>query len=215
MGKKTLVSVCLTVVLVAALSTAALAAVDVQAPDTVTSGSEIQIKVTGTTMGLAANVATTGLEFVSVNGGLSDESSIILLKDVGGMEGVYTYRVTAAEGEQVSFALTRVTESDGEQDIPEDNITWAGTVGGAFTTVTTQPTATVPPVTVEPTVTVSDAAAGGAATNVETQITAAPSPTDGPVTADASLNIWMLGIAAAACAVAAVLIGRKMFRRAR
>ena len=129
MGKKTLVSVCLTVVLVAALSTAALAAVDVQAPDTVTSGSEIQIKVTGTTMGLAANVATTGLEFVSVNGGLSDESSIILLKDVGGMEGVYTYRVTAAEGEQVSFALTRVTESDGEQDIPEDNITWAGTVG--------------------------------------------------------------------------------------
>lgn len=227
MRRRLLVSTCIAVVLIAALSVTAFAAVEVTGPDSVTTGSTIEIRITGTTMGLAANIKTTGLEFVNANGGLSDESSVILLKDIGGMEGVYTYRVTATEGQQVSFALTRVTESDGTQDIPMDNITWAGTVGGSFATVTTQPTATVAPAVQTQDVQQTATPADEATVSAEATITAAPTvttndeatatatATEGPRTTDGSVNVWILIIAAAACALVAIFVGRKIYKTVR
>lgn len=242
MRKRLLVSICVTVMLVAALAATAFAGVTVTGPDNVTTNSEIQIKVTGTMKGLSANITTTGLQFVSVNGGLSDEGTIILLDDYGGMEGTYTYKVTAASGQEVSFALTAVTESDGERDIPGDNLTWSGTVGGSFTTTTTQPTPTANGnagtqntspaggTAAAPTVGATDAGVPGAVTDGAATLTPVPTidataaeatptvsaeATAGPHTADGSVNIWLLCIGAAACAVIAVLVGRKMFRQAR
>lgn len=217
-----LISIGVAVLLVAALCTTAFA-VELTGPETVTPGSEIQIKVTGTMKGLSANIQTTGLQFVNVDGGLSDEETLILLEDFGGMTGIYTYNVTAQEGETVSFVMTQVTESDGERDIPANNMTWTGTVGGAFGTETSEPTPTVNTPVQPPVAQVSQQAPAavsnaGAAVSPVTSAAATASATaqatPGPETADDSMNIWLLCIGAAACAIVAVVVGRKMFKRA-
>lgn len=226
MRNKLLISICVAMVLVLAVSVTAFASVEVKGPTSVTAGSTIEIVVTGTEKGLSANLATTGLEFVSVNGGLSDENTLILLEDFGGMTGTYTYKVTAANGGEVSFAMTSVTESDGQQDIPADNITWSGTVGGSFTTVSEKPTATVAPTiapaTSAPNTAAASNAAGAAASvssdsaAVSASTAASATATAGPHTADgSSVNIWLLCIGAAACAIVAVVVGRRMMKRAR
>lgn len=229
MRKKLLTSIFVAVICIAALSATAFA-VELTGPSTVTNGSEIDIKVTGTMKGLAANVTTTGLEFISVNGGLSDEETLILLEDFGGMEGVYKYRVTAPNGDTVSFALTDVYESDGEQDIPANNMTWSGTVGGSFSTTTSTPNPTQNNAGQQQgaaagaaqganSAAVQQSSGAGAVTPALSADAAASAsvsavPTDGPQTADGSVSVWLLCIGAAACAVIAVLIGRKMFKKA-
>lgn len=219
-----LVGVCLAAVLVLALAATAWAQCSLNAPTTVTSGETIHIEVSGTEKGLSAVIATTGLEFVEVDGGLSSQDMVLLLGDIGGMKATYTYKVTAAAGQGVSFALTDVTESDGTQDIYEPAITWSGMVGGSFTTTeepTTAPTATqtaaatvTPTVapTSTPTVTATvDAAGAISATPIPTDSVGAV-PTNGPKTGDSSTSLWVLWLIAIAAAAACVFAGRKIYK---
>lgn len=219
MKGKLLVGLCVVLVLAVTAAVPAFAACTIDAPSAVNAGETIEIKVSGTTRGLSAIVATTGLQFVSVDGGMSDEHMVLLLGDIGTMVATYTYKVTAASGEGVSFALTDVTESDGTQDILEPSVTWSGMVGGAFTTTEEpRPSATAGNTngsqTPAPTDTASASASptvSAAETPVQTE-TPAAAATDGPKTGDNAADLWVLWIVAAVAAVVCVFAARKIYK---
>lgn len=237
MKKKILVSVCAALVLVAATWSQAFATATLDGPSSAATGGTVEFTIRGTEMGLSAKIKTTGLEFVKAEGGLSDEDVLILLSDYGGMEAKYTYTVTAAAGQPVSFALTDLTESDGRADSYIPSLTWSGTVGGDITTSEgPAPTRTNQPV---PTQTVTNPQAAGGANGQAGQPAAtdangnpvqtlppadgagaqsgAPTPTpaqtDGPRTGDNTMSVWVWWIVGIAAAIVAVFAGRKAFMK--
>lgn len=137
MNKRIFAAVMVTMVLVASLVAGALAAasgpVAIEGPQTVQSGETVTLTIAGIgdIEGVNADIETVGLEMVSYSGGLSDQESILLLSDYGGLTATYVYRVTAADGQTVSFELQNVITSSNLVDTPQPNVSWSAPVGAA------------------------------------------------------------------------------------
>ena len=110
--KKIVLSIVLAAVLVMAMSVTAFAAapsVSVSNPspsvgDTVT----FTVSCPSGVAGISADIATSGLQYVSKSSNMGNENMLITL----GNSASYTYKVTAAAGETVSFSLSGVVTSD-------------------------------------------------------------------------------------------------------
>lgn len=128
MKKRIFASVIIALMLVAAWSTSAFA-VSVSGPVTVQQGETVTLTIEGGSVeGVTADIETMGLEIVSFSGGLSDETSILLLEDYGGMRATYMYRVTAGPGQTASFRLVNVIESVNMVDTAAPGAEWQANV---------------------------------------------------------------------------------------
>lgn len=147
MKKRIIASVMITVLLIAALATNAFA-LSITGPQTVSNGETIILRIDGGSVeGVTADITTLGLELVMLSGGLSDASSVLLLEDYGGMVANYTYRVTAQEGQTVSFTLSNVIESQNMIDTPLPTQQWTATVGAPGASQTPAPSSSTAPST--------------------------------------------------------------------
>lgn len=225
---KKYISVGIAVLLVLAMGATAYAAADISGPSSVEPGETIELTVTGGNNGMSANVSTSGLEFVSASGSLSDASHLIILQDAGGMSVNYTYRVTASSG-TVSFSLRNVTQSTEDGTTKQPNASWSASVEAAEPTATPSPTA-APSDDVNPTEapgenpseqpsespseSASPGASGGTGTTPGGQGgsgTSSGQQDKMPKTGDTTVDLWMLLAVAAGAAITAIIAGKKMF----
>lgn len=80
---------------------------------------------------------TEGLQFVSVQGGMSSEDSLIILGSLGASEVTYTYLVTAKSKEQIRFTLENADMSNGVDLVSCSVPAWCLTVGSEMDGSTT------------------------------------------------------------------------------
>lgn len=238
--KKILWSAVLAVVLVAALGATSLA-ISVSGPETVETGDTVNITVTGEGAGISGTVETEGLTVTDAKGGFSTTQDVLLVDAHGGLTATYTCRVTAKDGERVSFNVTDVVVSDGTEDFPGKSAGWSARVDDAEPTsapTDTQAPTSVPPAepidTDAPTDQPTDDQGGAITTQTPeptdtdgtdkpadagTQKTPAPSQSAAdrtehlPKTADSSLDLWTFLSIGAGLAVIIVIAGRKVYAR--
>ncbi|MEA4854380.1 MAG: PT domain-containing protein [Christensenella sp.] len=204
--KKVVLSIMLAVMLVMVVSVTAFAAApsvsisntSPKTGDTVT----FTIKCSENVAGIQGAISTSGLQYISKvtnPSGMGSETMLITL----GNTASYTYKVTAAAGEQVSFSLANVITSDAEGN----ETTETGVFAAAATVVTpTEPTAeptaepTVQP-TAEPTAqpTVNPSASASATADSLDDV-----PKTGDTTTDVMLFVMIGIVAAAAIMIVAV-----------
>ena len=131
MKKKLFVAMIVTFLTVMMFSASALA-LSITGPETVEQGQTITLTIDGGSVeGVTGNIRVSGLELVSYSGGLSDPETILLIAELGGMTGTYTYRVTADVGQTASFTVSDVMESVNDVDQPAPGAGWQAVVGGA------------------------------------------------------------------------------------
>lgn len=197
--KKIVLSIVLAAVLVMAMSVTAFAAapsVSVSNPspnvgDTVT----FTVSCPSDVAGISADIATSGLQYVSKSSNMGNESMLITL----GNSASYTYKVTAAAGETVSFALSNVITADVDgNETPETGTFSATATVAAPAEPTSQPTGqpTSDP-TEEPSASASASAKAGGLDDV-------------PKTGDTTTDIMLFAvIGLAAAATVAIVAGKK------
>lgn len=182
MNKRIFASVMVTLVLVASLAAGAMA-ISVTGPVTVQPGEQVTLRIDGGNVeGVTADIATVGLEIVSFSGGLSDETSVLLLADYGGMTATYTYRVTAEAGQTVSFTLSNVIESQNMVDTPVAGAGWqANVVSGdqPSESPSATPTPTEAP-SASPSTSPSQEPSGSPSTDASPSVSATVSPSAAP-----------------------------------
>lgn len=98
----------------------------------VCSGETIEISVSTSKEGALGRVETTGLEVLSVSGGFSTVSDLMLATEMDS-ESVYTCRVTAEAGETVSFAIQDALVTENGEDYPTMVIPWEQTAQARMT----------------------------------------------------------------------------------
>lgn len=200
--KKIVLSIVLAAVLVMAMSVTAFAAapsVSVSNPspnvgDTVT----FTVSCPSDVAGISADIATSGLQYVSrttTPAGMGGENTLVTL----GNSASYTYKVTAAAGETVSFALSNVITADVDgNETPETGTFSATATVAAPAEPTSQPTGQP---TSDPTEEPSASASASAKTdNLD----------DVPKTGDTTTDIMLFAvIGLAAAATVAIVAGKK------
>lgn len=225
-GRKLLTAV-VTVLMLCMLwtGTALAASVSGTTPET---GQNITVTFSTNAAGLSAGISTTGLEFVSSEG-FGNAKNLLILAPISGGSINYTYRVVARPGETVSVTLSDVVETDGETDMPQPSVSWSASVGGTDAPPMITPIPE-PPASPSPSPTETDSepdqpgptespAPTDAPMNNGASITQKPAGTPSPTperhpdpypkTGDGSVELWVLVVAGAACAVIAVIAGRK------
>ncbi|KKI50852.1 hypothetical protein [Christensenella hongkongensis] len=200
--KKIVLSIVLAAVLVMAMSVTAFAAapsVSVSNPspnvgDTVT----FTVSCPSDVAGIQGDIATSGLQYVSrttTPAGMGGENTLVTL----GNSASYTYKVTAAAGETVSFALSNVITADVDgNETPETGTFSATATVAAPAEPTSQPTGqpTSDP-TEEPSASASASAKAGGLDDV-------------PKTGDTTTDIMLFAvIGLAAAATVAIVAGKK------
>ena len=200
--KKIVLSIVLAAVLVMAMSVTAFAAapsVSASNPspnvgDTVT----FTVSCPSDVAGIQGDIATSGLQYVSrttTPAGMGGENTLVTL----GNSASYTYKVTAAAGETVSFALSNVITADVDgNETPETGTFSATATVAAPAEPTSQPTGQP---TSDPTEEPSASASASAKTdNLD----------DVPKTGDTTTDIMLFAvIGLAAAATVAIVAGKK------
>lgn len=183
--KKVFAAMIATLVMVMTFSVSALA-ISVSGPQSVETGQVVTLTIDGGNVdGVTGDITTSGLELISYSGGLSDETSILLLADLGGMTGTYTYRVTAQAGQNASFTISNVMEAVNDVDTPAAGAQWTARVGAATDaspSPTTSPSDTPTdqpsqPASEEPSTVPTESPSNGGQSPQQTQ-TPAPAPSD-------------------------------------
>lgn len=204
--KKIVLSIVLAAVLVMAMSVTAFAAapsVSVSNPspnvgDTVT----FTVSCPSDVAGIQGDIATSGLQYVSrttTPAGMGGENTLVTL----GNSASYTYKVTAAAGETVSFSLSGVVTSDASGNETNETGTYA-----ASATVATpaQPTS-------EPTSQPTSQPTSNPGSNPSASASASAKAgglDDVPKTGDTTTDIMLFAvIGLAAAATVAIVAGKK------
>ena len=204
--KKIVLSIVLAAVLVMAMSVTAFAAapsVSVSNPspnvgDTVT----FTVSCPSDVAGIQGDIATSGLQYVSrttTPAGMGGENTLVTL----GNSASYTYKVTAAAGETVSFSLSGVVTSDASGNETNETGTYA-----ASATVATpaQPTS-------EPTSQPTSQPTSNPGSNPSASVSASAKAgglDDVPKTGDTTTDIMLFAvIGLAAAATVAIVAGKK------
>lgn len=210
MNKRITLSAALIVMLVTALTGSALA-VTVAGPAAVSTGDTVVVTVSAPDPdpGVSGRVMVEGLRVESVEGGWSSMRDLLLLAKEGKSVSTYTCTVTARAGENVTFAVTDVTVSDGVTDSPGTSDAWTATVEGAFAPGTG--TASSDPASAGNKEPDRDEGVENASSAGVTSKTTSGAKDGLPKTADASLDLWTLGLISAACAIIAILAGKRAF----
>ena len=202
--KKIVLSIVLAAVLVMAMSVTAFAAapsVSVSNPspsvgDTVT----FTVSCPSDVAGIQGDIATSGLQYVSrttTPAGMGGENTLVTL----GNSASYTYKVTAAAGETVSFSLSNVISADIDgNETPEAETFSATATVAAPAEPTSQPTN-------EPT---SDPTAEPSASASASASAKTGGLDDVPKTGDTTTDIMLFAvIGLAAAATVAIVAGKK------
>ncbi len=209
--KKIVLSIVLAAVLVMAMSVTAFAAapsVSASNPspnvgDTVT----FTVSCPSDVAGISADIATSGLQYVSKSSIMGNESMLITL----GNSASYTYKVTAAAGETVSFSLSNVVTSDASGNETNETGVYAATA-----TVATPAQPTSEP-TSQPTSQPSNEPTSQPTSNPGSNPSASASASakaggldDVPKTGDTTTDIMLFAvIGLAAAATVAIVAGKK------
>ena len=212
--KKIVLSIVLAAVLVMAMSVTAFAAapsVSVSNPspnvgDTVT----FTVSCPSDVAGIQGDIATSGLQYVSrttTPAGMGGENTLVTL----GNSASYTYKVTAAAGETVSFSLSGVVTSDASGNETNETGTYA-----ASATVATPAQPTSEP-TSQPTSQPSNEPTSQPTSNPGSNPSASASASakaggldDVPKTGDTTTDIMLFAvIGLAAAATVAIVAGKK------
>lgn len=236
MKKKAVCCIVTALLLCTVLATTAFAISSISGPASVTEGETIDITVSTTAKGFSGLVSVSGLRVIGTDGGFSTNERVVLLSDAEAASVTYTCRVTASDGERVSFEIKDAQESDSVQDTDVNVAPWTATVisGSEPNPPTTDPnppseeptpSTEAPGPTNGETPTVSASPdnngqnQGGGAAGAATNGSSSPSGSAGtkkmPKTADSSVNGWILFIVGAAGAGIAVIAGRQVLAQKR
>lgn len=218
MKRKTLLSISLAALLVVAMAATAFAApgsVSCSGPGSISTGETISITVTGTGLGINAEVSTSGLSFVSVSNAFSSQGGVVLLPDFGTPSVTYTYTVTAGAGETASFTLSGATSADdNDQVVSISGDSWSATVPANEPEPSEEPPAPSTTPGGEQSAAPSSGSGSGGGSNGGTSGGSSSGKTDKmPKTGDATMDLWVLAVIAAGCTGAAVVAGKKVFSR--